>query len=126
MSARPERWAVWNDSPHHYCYDDSYFTDIEMNLPPPDLTKDLVVLGKGDVIIPIQDHPQIAHIHLKDVFYYQTDKPRNLIDLALLQKDYPKLKLGKMKLDKLHGTGIVHADDPERVVLEVDEFDTEH
>ncbi|EXJ63954.1 hypothetical protein A1O7_00289 [Cladophialophora yegresii CBS 114405] len=91
----------------------------------PDLTKtkDSIVLGKGDVVIPINNNPKISSLRLRDVFYYKTDKARNIINLTLLQKDYPKLMLGKMKLDKFHGTGIVHADDPTRVVLEVDEFD---
>jgi hypothetical protein len=30
-----------------------------------------------------------------------------------------------MKIDKLHGTGIVHVVEPDRIVLEVDDFDTE-
>ncbi|KIW73707.1 hypothetical protein PV04_01803 [Phialophora macrospora] len=94
------------------------------NLPsPPDLTKDFVVLGKGDVVIPITDHPKFSSVRLRDVLYYKTAKPRNIINLTLLREDYPKFILGKMKLDKFHGTGIVHVDDPARVILEVDEFD---
>jgi hypothetical protein len=125
MSSRAERWVVWNASPHHYCHDDSVFFNLTMDFPPPqDLTtKDFIVLGKGDVVIPIKDHPKFSSIRMRDVFYYKTDRARNIINLTLLREDYPSLMLGKMKLDDFHGTGIVHVDDPERVVLEVDEFD---
>jgi hypothetical protein len=119
----PERWVVWNASPHHYCHDDSLFSALTMDLPAPDLTKDFVVLGKGEIVIPVQNHPKVTQILLKDVFYYRTDKARNIINLTLLQKVNPELVLGKMKLDHSHGTGIVHIDEPDLVVLEVDEFD---
>ncbi len=95
-----------------------------MDPPPLDLTKEFIVLGKGDVVIPIKDNPKITSVRLRDVLYYTTATavPRNIICLKMLQQDYPKLMLGTMEIDKLHGTGIVHVDEPERVVLEVDRF----
>ncbi|OCT53345.1 hypothetical protein CLCR_10912 [Cladophialophora carrionii] len=140
MPSRPERWVVWNSSPHHYCHDKSLFFNLNLNLttpmdsspsPPDDLShltkEDFIVLGQGDVVIPIVSHPKVksrfSSLRLRDVYYYKTDKPRNIINLTLLREDYPKLMLGKMKLDEFHGTGIVHVDDPGTVILQVDEFD---
>ncbi|ETI27864.1 hypothetical protein G647_00313 [Cladophialophora carrionii CBS 160.54] len=140
MPSPPERWVVWNTSPHHYCHDKSLFFNLNLTTPmdsassqPDDLShltkEDFIVLGQGDVVIPIPNKPEskvkskFNSLRLRDVFYYKTDKPRNIINLTLLWDDYPKLMLGKMKLDDLHGTGIVHVDDPETVILEVDEFD---
>lgn len=93
---------------------------IEDSAPGPD--KDFAVLGRGDIVISVDDHPRISSLRLRDVFYYRTDKPRNIINLELLQQDHPELIQGKMKFGT-YGTAIVHADDPEKVVLQVDAYD---
>jgi len=124
MPTKSEKWMIWNASPHHYCHDKSLFSQLEMESSPPDASKDFVVLGQGDIVLTIKNHPKLTSIRLKDVFYYETDKPRNIINLKLLQQDYPKLVLGKMKIGT-YGTAIVHLEYPEKVVLEVDEYDEE-
>jgi hypothetical protein len=78
---------------HHYCRDQSLFSNLTLTFPPPDMAKDPVVLGKGNIVIPISNNPKIKSIRLKDVFFYLTEKPRNIINLSLLQKYYPKLML---------------------------------
>ncbi|KAJ9608112.1 hypothetical protein H2200_007100 [Cladophialophora chaetospira] len=81
MSSQAERWVVWNDSPHHYCHDDSLFADLAMDFPPPDLTKPIAVFGQADIFIPIQDHPRITSIRLRNVCYYKADGGEKLCQL---------------------------------------------
>ncbi|KIY00290.1 uncharacterized protein Z520_03975 [Fonsecaea multimorphosa CBS 102226] len=124
MPPQQERWMVWNDSPHHYCHDRSLFFNLDEN-PSADRTKDFMVLGKGDVVIPIIGSERLTAIRLRDVFYYKTDKPSNIINLKLLQCDYPKLVLSQtIKIGK-YGTAIEHADDTGKALLIVDEYDRE-
>ncbi|KAH0830776.1 hypothetical protein AYO21_10010 [Fonsecaea monophora] len=122
MPPTQERWMVWNDSPHHYCHDRSLFFNLNKD-PTADQSKEFVVLGKGDVVIPIARCEKLTAIRLQNVLYYKTDKPRNIINLKALQRDYPKLVLNRTVKIGIYGTAIEHADDPGKALLVVDEYD---
>ncbi|OAP57956.1 hypothetical protein AYL99_07046 [Fonsecaea erecta] len=124
MPPQQERWMIWNDSPHHYCYERSLFFNLDED-PSADSTKDFVVLGKGDVVIPIIGSAKLTAIRLRDVFYYKTDNPRNIINLKALQQDYPKLVLSQTVKIGTHGTAIEHVDEPGKALFIVDEYDAE-
>ncbi|EXJ72976.1 uncharacterized protein A1O5_04125 [Cladophialophora psammophila CBS 110553] len=124
MPPTQERWMVWNGSPHHYCHDRSLFFNLDEDLSA-DRTKEFVVLGKGDVVIPVTGSERLTAIRLRDVFYYKTHEPRNIINLKSLQSDYPKLRLSQTVRIGIYGTAIEHADEPGKALLIVDEYDAE-
>ncbi|KIW24973.1 uncharacterized protein PV07_10649 [Cladophialophora immunda] len=124
MPPQQERWIVWNDSPHHYCHERSLFFNLDEDLSA-DRTKDFVVLGKGDVVIPITRSDRLTAIRLQDVLYYKTDKPRNIINLKALQRDYTRLVLSQIIKIGIYGTAIEHVDEPGKALLVVDEYDAE-